>query len=109
MKICKERKFFTVFDMAYQGFVSGDPEKDAFAVRLFVKNEMPMVLCQSFAKNFGLYGHRAGCFSMPCKNKEWVEKMNGFLDSFIRKIYSNNPRFGSDIIKIVLNDEKLRN
>lgn len=94
--------------MAYQGFVSGDIEKDAFAVRLFCKNELPIIVCQSFAKNFGLYGHRVGCFSMPCKNVEWVDKMNGFLNAYIRKIYSNNPRFGSDIVKTILRDPELR-
>lgn len=67
-----------------------------------------MMVCQSFAKNFGLYGHRAGCFSMPCKNKEWVEKMNGYLNSLIRKIYSNNPRFGSDIVKTILADPQIK-
>ena len=42
--------------MAYQGFVSGNLAKDAFSVRLFAKNKLPMVVIQSFAKNFGLYG-----------------------------------------------------
>lgn len=45
-----------VFDSAYQGFASGDPEKDAAAVRYFVEQGHNIVLCQSFAKNFGLYG-----------------------------------------------------
>lgn len=94
--------------MAYQGFVSGNPDKDAYAVRLFAKNDMPMMVCQSFAKNFGLYGHRVGCFSMPCKNEQWVKQMNGFLNTFIRKIYSNNPRFGSDVVKTILTDESLK-
>ena len=36
--------------MAYQGFVSSDPTKDAFAVRMFANNGMDMCLVQSFAK-----------------------------------------------------------
>ncbi len=58
-----------IFDMAYQGFVSGCPERDAYAVRLFTKNNLPVIVNQSFAKNFGLYGQRVGCVSMPCKDK----------------------------------------
>lgn len=94
--------------MAYQGFVSGDVEKDAFAVRLFAKNMMPMMVCQSFAKNFGLYGQRVGCFSMPCTDEAFVKKMNGFLNTLIRRVYSNNPRFGSDVVKTILSDSSLK-
>jgi aspartate aminotransferase len=43
--------------MAYQGFASGDINKDAQALRLFVdEGHRTMMLCQSFAKNMGLYG-----------------------------------------------------
>lgn len=44
---------------------------------------------------------------MPCKNKEFVTKLNGFLNGFIRKIYSNNPRWGSDVVKTILSCPKL--
>ena len=44
-----------IFDVAYQGFVSGSPEEDAWAVRDFVAKNMEMLICQSFAKIFGIY------------------------------------------------------
>ena len=44
------------FDMAYQGFASGDIDKDAWAVRYFIEQGHNIVLSQSFAKNMGLYG-----------------------------------------------------
>lgn len=56
--------------MAYQGFVSGDLNKDAFAVQLFAKEKMNMMVVQSFAKNFGLYGQRVGCLSIPMDTVE---------------------------------------
>lgn len=37
-------------------FFSGDVVKDAFAVRLFLKEGHQIALAQSFAKNMGLYG-----------------------------------------------------
>ena len=43
------------FDCAYQGFASGDLEKDAFAVRYFVQRGFELFCAQSYAKNFGLY------------------------------------------------------
>ena len=42
-------------DTAYQGFVSGDPDEDAWAVRYFVSEGFEILVAQSFAKNFGLY------------------------------------------------------
>lgn len=42
--------------MAYQGFASGDIDRDAWAVRHFIENGHNIVLSQSFAKNMGLYG-----------------------------------------------------
>ena len=52
----QERDLFCFFDMAYQGFASGSPDKDAFAVRHFVGDGHKVALAQSFAKNLGLYG-----------------------------------------------------
>ncbi len=55
-KICevvKERNLFTFFDIAYQGFASGDPDADAWPIRYWVKQGLEMLVAQSFAKNFG--------------------------------------------------------
>ena len=55
----KQRKLFPFFDMAYQGFASGDIDHDAFAVRHFLSDGHCIALAQSFAKNMGLYGRYA--------------------------------------------------
>ena len=34
--------------------------------------------------------------------------MNEMFGFVIRRLYSNNPRFGSDIVKTVLGDSELR-
>lgn len=44
------------FDMAYQGFASGDIDRDAWAVRYFIEQGHNILLSQSYAKNMGLYG-----------------------------------------------------
>lgn len=49
--VIKEKNHFPFFDMAYQGFASGDADRDAFAPRYFVKEGHNIALCQSFAKN----------------------------------------------------------
>lgn len=47
----KDQGHFAFFDMAYQGFASGDTDKDAFALRYFVEQGHNVCLAQSFAKN----------------------------------------------------------
>jgi hypothetical protein len=62
----KEKKHFSFFDMAYQGFASGDTLKDAFAVRYFVEQGHNILLCQSFAKvGFG-GGLEVHSFGLRC-------------------------------------------
>jgi aspartate aminotransferase, cytoplasmic len=40
------RKHYAFFDSAYQGFASGDLDRDATAVRHFVSRGVPMLVCQ---------------------------------------------------------------
>ncbi|VVC97577.1 unnamed protein product [Leptidea sinapis] len=53
--VMEQRKLFPFFDSAYQGFASGDLDRDAWAVRYFVQRGFELVCSQSYAKNFGLY------------------------------------------------------
>ncbi len=75
-KVFTEKGHFAFFDMAYQGFASGSVDDDAFAPRHFVSEGHLIMLCQSFAKNMGLYGERAGTFSMVCGSKEDKAKVD---------------------------------
>lgn len=53
--VVKEKNHYPFFDMAYQGFASGDTKKDAFAVRHFQSEGHRFCLAQSFAKNMVSY------------------------------------------------------
>ncbi len=44
---------------------AGDCERDAFALRAFEAAGLHSILCQSFAKNMGLYGERVGTAALP--------------------------------------------
>jgi len=50
-EVVKQKKHYPFFDMAYQGFASGDTNKDAFPVRYFQSQGHTFCLSQSFAKN----------------------------------------------------------
>lgn len=49
--VVKDKKHYPFFDMAYQGFASGNTDKDAFPVRHFQSSGHRFCLAQSFAKN----------------------------------------------------------
>ncbi|KAH8053833.1 aspartate aminotransferase [Aureococcus anophagefferens] len=76
------------FDCAYQGFASGDAERAAGGLRHFVAEGHTLMLAQSYAKNFGLYGER--------------------LKAVIRPMYSSPPVHGARVVAEVLGDAQLR-
>lgn len=105
--IVEKKGHLVFFDSAYQGFASGDAEKDAFALRFFTSKGLPVMLAQSFAKNFGLYGERCGTFSILCDSPEEKTRVMSQLKLIIRPMYSNPPKHGSSIVKTILSDEGL--
>lgn len=107
LDVIKKKKHFCAFDSAYQGFATGDLQRDAYALRLFAKEYDRILLCQSFAKNFGLYGERVGCLSFVTGNKDEKEVMMSRLKQTARPIYSNPPIHGARIVDIILSDKEL--
>lgn len=106
--LIKKRNLFPFFDMAYQGFASGDVDKDAFAVRYFLKEGHQIALAQSFAKNMGLYGERAGAFSLVCTNKDDADRTMSQIKILIRPMYSNPPIHGARVVAEILGDAALK-
>ncbi|CAL8243229.1 unnamed protein product [Lota lota] len=105
--LVKKRNLLVFFDMAYQGFASGDIDKDAWAVRYFIEQGHNIVLSQSFAKNMGLYGERVGGFTVVCKDAEEAKRVESQLKILIRPIYSNPPMNGARIAATILNTPEL--
>jgi aspartate aminotransferase len=106
-KVVKEKEHFPYFDMAYQGFASGDTDKDAYPVRLFIGDGHQLVLAQSFAKNMGLYGERVGAFSVVCDSAEEKKRIDSQIKILVRPLYSNPPIHGARIASEILNDPAL--
>ena len=106
-----DKKHTVLMDMAYQGFSSGDPTKDASALRLFTKHSNDLnalLVCQSFAKNFGLYGERVGTLSVVGKDNEEKERLMSQLKKTIRPMYSNPPIHGSKLVRLILSTPELK-
>ncbi|KAL1849226.1 aspartate transaminase aat1 [Paecilomyces lecythidis] len=105
--VLKEKNHFAFFDMAYQGFASGNADRDAFAPRHFVKEGHNIALCQSFAKNMGLYGERVGAFSLVCESAEEKKRVDSQIKILARPLYSNPPIHGARIASTIMNDPAL--
>ena len=106
-ELVKEKSLVPIFDFAYQGFGSG-LEEDAFAIRQFVKSGGEAIVCNSFSKNFGLYGERVGGMMAVCQNADQAAAMQSQIKSTIRMMYSNPPIHGGAIVETILNDASLR-
>lgn len=95
-------------DSAYQGFASGDPVADTFALQQFVADGHQLALAQSFSKNFGLYGQRVGAVSFLTDNATETANVESQLKILARPNYSNPPLHGARIVTMVLSDPVLR-
>jgi len=107
-KLCKEKQLRPFFDTAYQGFVSGDLDKDGQSLRLFVDEGLAIVAAQSFAKIMGLYGERVGALHVVCDTPATAEAVMSQLRILVRLSYSFPPLHGARIAAKILNDEGLR-
>lgn len=107
-QIIKSRNLYVYFDMAYQGFASGDVDEDAFAVRQFIDDGHDICLSQSYAKNMGLYGERAGAFTVVCADKDEAARVSSQIKIIIRPMYSNPPLHGARIVSEILTTPELR-
>ncbi|XP_019626138.1 PREDICTED: aspartate aminotransferase, mitochondrial-like [Branchiostoma belcheri] len=106
-KIIKERKLLPFIDMAYQGFASGDVDRDGFAVRHFVEEGHNLILAQSYSKNMGLYGERVGALTFVCSSPDEAKRVESQVKIVIRPMYSNPPINGARIAATILNNPQL--
>lgn len=104
LEVIKERNHLPFFDAAYQGFVTGNPDVDAYAVRTFADAGCEMLVASSFSKNFGLYGHRAGALHVVSREGMTIPAIASQLRVVARALYSTCPAHGARIVAAVLSD-----
>lgn len=102
-----QKGHYAFFDCAYQGFASGDLDRDAWAVREFVKRGIPTLVCQSFAKNAGLYGERIGALHVIASSTEVATRIRSQLSVLARSEISNPPAHGARLVALILNNPEL--
>jgi aspartate aminotransferase len=118
-EIVAKKRLFVVFDSAYQGFASGDPDSDAWAIRYFystffgdasLSTATPtgMIVCQSFSKNFGLYGERIGALHLVTPPSVSPRGAYTHLVRLVRSEISCPSLFGQRCVHTILTDLELR-
>ena len=87
-----DQQLYPIFDFAYQGFGAG-LELDAEPIRRFASSETfngEAFVCNSFSKNFNLYGERVGGISITGSTSEAATAMLSQLKSIVRTMYSES-------------------
>lgn len=102
----KPKKLFPFFDMAYQG-LGASLEDDACGLRHFEEQEFELLACQSFSKNFGLYGERCGVLHVVSENEKVATNVYDQLRCLIRWEFSSSPAYGSRLVNTILESEQL--
>jgi len=105
-EVMQSKKLMPLMDSAYQGYASGSLDKDAFAIRLFMSMGFEFFLCQSFAKNLGLYGERIGMLHVVCSTADQAKAVLSQLKLVIRPMYSSPPKHGAEIVMQILGNEE---
>ncbi|EPY81178.1 aspartate aminotransferase, cytoplasmic [Camelus ferus] len=105
--VMKRRFLFPFFDSAYQGFASGNLEKDAWAIRYFVSEGFELFCAQSFSKNFGLYNERVGNLTVVAKEPDSILRILSQMEKIVRVTWSNPPAQGARIVACTLSDPEL--
>lgn len=117
LDVIAQKNHLPLFDSAYQGFASGDLELDAYAIRSAVNAQLvktPIIICQSFAKNVGMYGERVGAIHIinnegGSDSAQLNRAIKSQLNKLIRSEISNPPAYGAKIVATILTDDTLRN
>ena len=89
-----------IFDIAYQGLGNGVDE-DVYTVRYFQAGGFEMLICQSFSKNFALYGERCGALHVVCPSEEMATSVHDQLCFLVRSEFSSSPTFEARLVENV--------
>jgi len=107
LDLCKRKELIPLMDSAYQGYASGDLDRDAYSIRLFEQAGMEMFVCQSFAKNLGLYGERIGMLHVVCQDQARAEAVLSQMKLIIRPMYSSPPIHGAQLVMKILGSAEM--
>ncbi|XP_062452656.1 putative aspartate aminotransferase, cytoplasmic 2 [Rhea pennata] len=104
----ERKRAFPFFDVSAQGLASGDLDRDAWALRLFVARGFELFCAQSFSKIFGLYDHRVGNLIAVTADAEALLGVRSQLRRLAAAAWAGPPGLGARAVAAVLSGPALR-
>lgn len=105
--VLKERQLIPFLDLAYQGFAEGIDE-DVYVLRAMYDAKLTFLVANSFSKNFSYYSERCGALSVVCSQPSAAQHVRGLLELIVRRLYSNPPAHGAQVVAAVLTNPEWR-
>jgi len=87
--VIRERDLLPLVDCAYQGFGAGI-EEDVAGLRTLCTEGQELLVCNSFSKNFGLYGERVGGLTVVANSADAAKAVQSHVKVVVRTNYSNH-------------------
>ena len=106
-EVAAQAGWFPFFDFAYQGFGDGVAE-DRAGLRTVLQKVPEALVASSFSKNMGLYGERVGALLLVAESAKAASAAFSQVKRIIRTVYSNPPKHGAALARMVLEDADLR-
>ncbi len=95
------------FDIAYQWFW-WTLDEDSLGIKIFEEADIPMIIAQSFSKNFSLYQHRTWALHVWGGSSHNPD-IQSTLNNIARTTWSNPPAFWEQIVSTILGNTELKN
>ncbi len=105
--LAQAREFLPLVDMAYQGFARG-LDQDAAGLRTVAEADLPLLVCNSFSKNFGVYRERVGALSLLGFEAAEARRLLSQLKVMARTLWSSPPSHGAQVVEHILGQPELR-
>ncbi|CAF1474487.1 unnamed protein product [Adineta steineri] len=106
----RQKEHIAFFDLAYQGFSTGDLDEDAWAIRYFAHDlNLELFVAQSFSKNFVLYSERVGQLIGVFHKSDVISAFQSQVTTIIWSLYLTPPDHGARVVSTILNDPILMN
>jgi aspartate/tyrosine/aromatic aminotransferase len=107
-EIVKSRGLVPFFECSSQGLVSGDFQKDAESIHIFLDEDIQLLVAQSFSKSMGLFGDRVGALHITATTSEIARIVASQLSILIRSLYGIPPINGARIAEKILKNPRYK-
>ena len=74
-RLVKDKGLRFILDCAYAGLISGKVYKDVEPIRNIIEDKHNLFVCQSYSKNFSLYGERLGALHCIASNRDEAARL----------------------------------